>query len=55
MTIKLLRRLERWRKENRERYVEQEAQRTEADHLRDRFEDEVVSSRSPSLSRLKRW
>jgi hypothetical protein len=53
--VKLLERLRRRRKESRERWAEQEPERKEAERMRDRFEDEVVSSRSPSLSRLKRW
>jgi hypothetical protein len=55
MTIKLLRRLRRWREEDRARWAEHESERKESEQIQDRFEDEVVSSRSPSLSRLKRW
>jgi hypothetical protein len=55
VTIKLLQRLGRWREERRKRWVEQEPERREANRRRDEFEDDVVSSRSPSMSRLKRW
>ena len=48
-------RLRQWLRERRERWLEQEPQRKEAERRRDEFEDDVVSSRSPSLSRLKRW
>jgi hypothetical protein len=51
----LLERLRRWRRQRRERWLEQEPQRKEAERRRDEFKDDVVSSRSPSLSRLKRW
>jgi len=37
------------------RYLEQEPEREETERILDRFEDEVVWSRSPSMSRLKRW
>jgi len=55
VAVKLLERLRRRRQASRERWVEQEPERKEAERRRDQFEDDVVSSRSPSLSRLKRW
>jgi hypothetical protein len=36
-------------------YLEQSSEREETERIRDRFEDEVVEGRSPSMSRLKRW
>jgi hypothetical protein len=55
MRIKLLQRLRRWRREERARWAAKEPQRREAKRRHDEFEDDVVSSRSPSMSRLKRW
>jgi len=55
MRFKPLRRFRRWREKSRLRYLEQEPEREETERILDRFEDEVVGSRSPSMSRLKRW
>jgi hypothetical protein len=55
MRLRPLRSFRRWREKNHVRYLEQEREREETERILDRFEDEVAGSRSPSMSRLKRW
>ena len=55
MKLRLLERLRRSREKHKLEYIEQTQEREETERIHDKFEDEVVEGRSPSMSRLKRW
>jgi len=53
--LELLERWRRTRETHKAEYLEQTSEREETERIHDKFEDEVVEGRSPSMSRLKRW
>jgi hypothetical protein len=53
MKLKLLERLRRSRDKHKLEYLEQTSEREETEHIHDKFEDEIVEGRSPSMSRLQ--
>ena len=53
--LMLFERLRRSRDKHKLEYLEQTSEREETERIHDKFEDEIVEGRSPSMSRLKRW